>query len=273
MPLTLRWTGPATLRVEAESLRPDTLAGLSASEVASLPVAVGNTRAEVGDLFAVEGDASDAHLVVEGHLTNVARLGEGMASGRLTIRGDAGSSVASGMAGGLVEVFGSVGPGAGAEMLGGLLRIHGNAGDHLGSALPGSRFGMREGVILVHGSAGAEVGLGMRRGLIAVAGSVGSGAGRGLIAGTVVVGGSVGNGLGSGLKRGSLVLLSNPGSVVLPTFVSSGMDRPPFLSVYLRRLRSWNWPVPESALSGLWARFNGDLASGGQGEIWAFRSE
>ncbi len=271
MPLTLRWKDATSLRVEAESLRPDALAGLSHSEVGSLTLSVGNRTAEVGELFTVEGGRPDDHLVVEGHLANVSRLGEGMTSGRLTIRGDVGSSLASGLVGGSVEVFGSVGPCAGAEMRGGLLQIHGDAGDNLGSALPGSRLGMREGVILVHGSAGVDVGLGMRRGLIAVSGSVGSGAGRGLIAGSVVIGGTAGCGLGSGLKRGTIALLSDPGSSILPTFSPSGVDRPPFLSLYLRRLKSWGWPVPDAALSALWTRFNGDLASGGQGEIWVRR--
>ncbi len=273
MPLTLLWKGSTSLPVEAECLRPDTLASLSPEQIGRLPVSLGNRLVSVGDLFSIAGDASDGHLVIEGHLENVSRLGEGMTTGRLTVRGNAGSSLASEQAGGLVEVLGSVGPHAGAEMRGGVLRILGDAGNNLGSALPGSRLGMREGVILVQGSAGEDVGLGMRRGLIAIEGSVGPGAARGLIAGTVVVGGGVGIGLGSGLKRGSIVLLSDPGASLLPTYVASGQDRPPFLSIYLRKLSAWNWAVPPRALSARWARYNGDLATGGQGEIWICRSE
>ena len=150
------------------------------------------------------------------------------------------------------------------------MTIHGDAGDFLGGAYPGARLGMRDGVILVQGNAADSVGLGMRRGLIAVSGMVGNTPGHGLIAGTIVVGGGTGMGVGTGMKRGSVLLLGGVGQqALLPSFYPSGLDRPPFLGIYLRQLREWGFGTGEVPLSGRFLRYNGDLATGGQGEIWA----
>lgn len=268
MPWILRWLGATPLPVEAEVIRPDTLAGYSAKELSRLPVAVGNGTAELGSLFDVQGDGSGNTLIVEGDLRSVARIGQGMASGRLEIRGQAGRHLASGMAGGEVHVSGDVGDWAGAEMRGGHLYVQGHAGDHLGSAYPGSRLGMREGLILVEGSAGSGVGLGLRRGLIAVGGAIGEDAGRDLIAGTIFAFGSIGPGAGSGMKRGTLALLGDIEPELLPSFVDTGRDRPPFLTIYLRQLQSLGFPIPENALTNQIRRYNGDLAVSGQGEIF-----
>ncbi len=268
MPLTLRWRDTTTLPVEAESLRPDTLVGLSSAEVAGLTLAVGNTTADLGSLFEVEGDARDGELVVEGDLQRVARIGQGMTSGRLTVRGPVGSHLGAGMLGGTIEVFGPAGHWVGAEMRGGRIHIRGSAGDYLGSAYPGSRAGMREGVILVEGAIGNEAGQAMRRGLIALSGGAGHGLGRGMIAGSIFAFGPVGTALGLGMKRGSLVLFGDPPALsILPSFARSGRMRPVFVTIYLRQLRDWGFPVPDSAFVGAFDRYNGDLAESGQGEI------
>lgn len=267
MSLVLQWLGATALPVEAEVLRPDTLAGRSALDVAKLAVHVGNGTAELGELFGIAGDGADGTLVIEGDMRSVARIGQGMATGRLEVRGDAGRHLGAEMLGGEIRVSGTAGDWTGAEMRGGLLHVRGGAGDHLGSAYPGGRLGMRDGLILVEGSAGSDAGLGMRRGLIAVEGPLGAGAGRDLIAGTIVAFGEVGHGAGSGMKRGTLALLGEAETGLLPTFADSGRDRPPFLTIYLRRLRALGFPVPERAFAGDLRRYNGDLAAGGQGEI------
>ena len=68
------------------------------------------------------------------------------------------------------------------------------------------------------------------------------------------------------MKRGTLALFG-PSPRLLPTFAASGRDRPPFLTVYLRKLREWGVPVPDPAFSGPVLRYNGDRAERGQGEI------
>ncbi|MDB5352851.1 MAG: formylmethanofuran dehydrogenase subunit [Planctomycetota bacterium] len=267
MPLILRWKESTALPVAGEGLGPDAFATLSIGEVARLSLPVGNGSAEVGDLFAIEGETGDGRLALEGDLRSVRRIGREMASGELTIFGDVGPGLGQGMSGGIMRVHGLVGDSAGAGMRGGMIRIHGSAGNNLGGSLPGARSGMREGVILVDGNIGHDAGLAMRRGVIAVIGNAGDGLGRAMIAGSIFSFGSVGIGLGSGMKRGTLALFGDAMPRIGPTFAASGRDRPPFLTIYLRKLAEWGVPVPEVAFSGTMRRYNGDRAERGQGEI------
>lgn len=271
MPLTLKWRDATSLPVDAECLNPELLLSRSATEVATLSIPVGNATTHVGDLFEADGTAADGHLRLEGDFRHVRRIGQGMGSGTITIRGDVGGLLGAEMSGGLIELEGNAGDWAGAEMRGGRLVVRGRVGRFLGAAMPGSRVGMREGVILVIGDAGDDIGLAMKRGLIAVSGRTGDGLGRSLIAGSIFTFGPVGLRAGAGMKRGTLAFLgTSPDQAlsILPTFVPSGRYRPPFLTVYLRQLKDWGLPVPEAAFSTLLERYNGDLVERGQGEIW-----
>jgi len=268
--LTLRWRDQTPTAFEARELDPGKLRDRETPEIARTLFQVGKSRVELGDLFQLAGSAEDGCLIVEGDLNGVDRLGEGMTGGELIVRGGVGHELGVEMAGGRILVEGDAGDWAGAGMRGGQLRIKGSAGRFVGAALPGSRLGMREGVILVDGSIGEDAGLAMRRGLIAFGASAGDGLGRGLVAGSIFGFGPAGRYLGAGMKRGTLALFGSkrddPG--LLPTFISSGRSRPPFLTLYLRKLKGWGFPVPDSAFSGSLERYNGDLAEGGQGEIW-----
>ncbi len=270
MALHLRWKDATRLPVEADRLRPELLAGVDASAVRRIELPLGNTTAEVAELFDVDGDVADGHLIMEGNLRPVRGIGAGASSGRITVRGDVGPRAGEEMSGGELTITGSAGPSAGAGMAGGMLRISGNAGHDLGAALPGSQRGMTGGTILVQGTAGDDVGVAMRRGLIAVGGRVGVGAGRWMIAGSLFCFGQAGPMIGMGMKRGTIALFgqadpSEPG--LLPTFAASGRDRPPFVTIYLRQLQSWRFDIPSAVLAGALARYNGDRADRGQGEI------
>ncbi len=267
MPLVMRWRGATSAPVGGEVIRPDGLGG-SVEEAARVSIPVGNGRAELAELFDLEGDGGDGQILLEGDLRTVHGLGAGMTSGRLEVRGDVGHRLGEAMAGGSIEVSGSVGSNAGADLIAGWIRVRGNAGANLGAARPGSRVGMRGGVILVDGSAGSGVGTAIRRGTIAVGGSVGEGAGRGMIAGSIFVGGSVAPGLGAGMKRGTIAILGSGPFEPGPTFEPSGTLRPPVLTIYLRQLRDWGFPVPDAAFQASIRRYNGDRSLGGQGEIW-----
>jgi formylmethanofuran dehydrogenase subunit C len=267
MPLTLTWLAATRLPNEANALRPDRLAGLTANEVARVRIPVGNTTAAVGELFRIEAKGDDGRLVLRGDLRGTRRIGQGMTAGELLVEGDAGDHVGAGMSGGTIEVRGSVGHGAGAAMRGGLLRIAGGAGDGLGAARPGERLGMREGVILVEGPVGTDAGLAMRRGLIAVRGAAGAGLGRDMVAGSIFAFGPVGRLVGAGMKRGTIALFHPEFPPLLPTFRLACRYRPPFLAVYLRRLAAWGFAVPELTPSAAFERYNGDLLSLGKGEI------
>ena len=93
MSMTLRWRATSTVPSTPKGLDPGSLVGSSAAEVARRRVWAGNEEAEVGDLFAVEGDVDGGSLTIEGDLTRVHRLGRRMASGTLAILGDAGHGV------------------------------------------------------------------------------------------------------------------------------------------------------------------------------------
>jgi formylmethanofuran dehydrogenase subunit C len=270
MPLTLRWRSATQLPVEAGGLLPEALAAHTSEALARLPVPLGNTSAALGDLFSIEGDVQDGTIIFEGDLRPVRRIGRGLGSGAIIVRGDTGAELGAEMTGGTITVEGSAGDYVGAEMRGGLIRIRGSAGQSLGSAYPGSRLGMREGVILVEGAVGSGAGLSMRRGLIAVSGTAGDDLGHALIAGSIFVFGMIGRRAGAGMKRGTLALFGNGNAEdfePLPTFSPTGRFRPHFLTIYLRRLRQWGFPVPEAAFSNPLERYNGDLLERGQGEI------
>lgn len=267
MPLTLRWKAATSLPVEADGFRPEALARLDVAEISQLPVPLGNSTVPLGDLFSIEGEAGDGHLVVEGDLRCVSRLGQGMGSGQIEVRGDVGPHLGAGMLGGRIDVHGSAGDWAGAEMRGGLLHVRGRAGDWLGAAYPGSRVGMRDGLILVDASAGDHVGVAMRRGLVAVGGRMGDGVGRGMIAGSIFGFGGVGRGLGLGMKRGTIALFGSARPELLSTFAPSGHHRAPFVALYLKTLQAEHFAMAFVGMRDTFARWNGDLAEGGQGEV------
>jgi formylmethanofuran dehydrogenase subunit C len=260
--LTLREAPAAP--VLAEVLRPDRIAGMSASEIGRLELRHGNRPTPVRELFDVAGGGTD-DVRIEGDLARVAGLGSEMAGGRLTIAGRAGPHLGAGMAGGEIVVEGDAGDFAGAEMRGGRLVIHGSAGRRLGGAYAGSRAGMRGGEILVHGDAGDEAGAGLRRGVIAVAGRTGAAAGLAAPAGTIVALGPLGSYPGALMRRASIVAMTPPD--LLPTYAMATTYRPPFLRLLLRRLRDLGLPVAEAQIEGRYTRWSGDALELNRGEI------
>jgi formylmethanofuran dehydrogenase subunit C len=264
MPLTLTLREPPTVPLETEGLTPDLLAGRPRGEIEQLTVWEGNRRVRLADFFTVSGDG-DTELRVEGDLRRVKFVGAGMTGGRLTIAGDAGMHTGADMRGGELVVEGDVGDFAGTGMRGGRLVVRGSAGQQLGGALPGVRAGMRGGEILVHGDAGDQLGAGLRRGLIAVAGRVGDAAGLRMLAGTIVALGGLGAALGADMRRGTIVSMSEVR--LLPTFAFACSYRPPFLRLYMRRLRQLGLSLTDEQIEGRYARWSGDGLELRRGEI------
>jgi formylmethanofuran dehydrogenase subunit C len=269
MPLTLSLREQPAVPLEAECLSPDRLAGLRRADVEALAVWHGNERAQLGDFFSVSGDG-DEDVRVEGDLQSVKFIGAGMTAGRLTVAGDAGMHTGSEMRGGELVVEGDAADFTGTGMHGGRLIVRGSAGHQLGGALPGERAGMRGGEILVHGDAGEQAGAGLRRGLIAVAGSVGDAAGLRMLAGTLVALGRLGSAPGADMRRGTIVAMS--GVTPLPTFAFACAYRPPFLRLYLRRLRALGLPLTDEQIEGRYARWSGDGLELRRGEILIYES-
>lgn len=261
--LTSRYSG--SVPIEAPCVAPDRLAGLSPDQIAKLPVQHGNVSAQLGEFVTVDGDPSDADVVLDGEWARIKWIGAHMANGRMTIHGNASTHVGSGMSGGAIEIYGDVDDWCGAEMRGGSIRIHGSVSNHAGAAYPGSRRGMRGGTLLIDGSAGDQLGAVMRRGLITVGGGIGDYAAAGMVAGTVFAFGPVGRNPAAGMKRGVLAAFS-PEIEPLPTFRFDCSYRPTFIDLYLRRLHSIGWPVPNLEMCPF-RRYRGDLAARGLGEI------
>jgi formylmethanofuran dehydrogenase subunit C len=257
--LTLTLREQPDVPLDAEVLTPDRLVG----DIAALPLWHGKERTRVGEFFEVSGSGDDVRL--EGDLSRVKYVGAGMTTGRLTVAGDVGTHAGAGMRGGELHVGGDAGDWAGAGMRGGTLVVHGSAGRQLGGGYPGERAGMRGGEIVVHGAAGEHAGAGLRRGLIAVGGRVGDAAGLRMLAGTIVALGGLGPRAGAGMRRGSIVTMAP--ATPLATFVFSCTYRPPFLRLYLRRLRALGLPVSDDQIDARYARWCGDGLELRRGEI------
>jgi formylmethanofuran dehydrogenase subunit C len=265
----LQLKAPLTLAVEADCITPDRFIGQSCKKVAALPVLCGRRWLTLGELFTVTGDGA-TEIAIEGDLSHIKRVGQGMSQGRITIHGDVGLHLGTHMSGGDIVVHGNVGAWAGTQMTGGVIRVYGNAGPMLGGTYPGETRGMNGGTILIQGDAGARAGECMRRGLIAVQGNVGEFAGARMIAGSLFVCGKLGARAGAGMKRGSIVALGGLGAGLLPTFRYACRYHPTFLPLYLRHLQEWGLPVTPQQVEGLYGRYIGDITTVGKGEILVY---
>lgn len=232
--ITLTLKKPPALSLEAENISPDVFAGKSRGEIGSLTIFHGAKELPLKDFFEVQGSgaekAGDIRVIVEGDLSRIKRIGQGMTGGEIVIKGDAGLYVGADMRGGRIVVEGDAGAFAGQQMRDGELIIKGNAGNYLGSSYRGNWRGMRGGTIIVEGSAGSEngefmiggkihikgdcgpfVGLHMKKGLIIVDGAVSGRAGAQMIGGTIVINGGIDNMLPSFKLKGEQENLSIDG--------------------------------------------------------------
>ena len=154
--------GKIGITVEAEVIRPDAFASLSKEEIERLQVWQGPREFPLSEFFEVDvreegGNApEDTRIVIDGDVSRVKRIGQGMKSGKIEILGSAGMHLGAEMAGGSILVRGDADSWAGMEMKGGLLQIEGNAGDHVGSAYRGSWRGMTGGEIRIEGTHAAS---------------------------------------------------------------------------------------------------------------------
>lgn len=244
--VTLTLRSPLEGELEALGLTADRCAVAGAREIAGLPVLYGGRPAHLGDFFAIQGERA-ARVRLVGDLARASGVGAGMSGGDLVIEGN-------------------VGHDTGARMSGGTIDIHGNAGDNLGGAAPGASRGMTGGEIVVRGRAGMDVAASLRRGLIVIVGEAGDRVGQRMIAGSVMLLGKAGRGAGRWIKRGSIVSLE---PLERPaTFRYACTYRPPHLSVTFLYLRKrYGLSIDHRYVVGRYARYSGDLAEVGKGEI------
>ncbi|CAB3793131.1 formylmethanofuran dehydrogenase subunit C [Paraburkholderia fynbosensis] len=266
---TLRLTCAPGFRVDAAALRPTALAALSVADIERIVLPSGNECCAVGDVFQVSRDetADDtAALIIEDAAAWLDRLGAQMDGGRLAVHGAAGDYSGFRMTGGVLEIDGDVGHFTGCEMRGGRLTVDGDAGDFIAGALPGDMEGMSGGTLTIHGNAGARLADRMRRGLVLVGGDAGEFALSRLVAGTVGVAGRLGPHYAYGMRRGTLLLAQRPAHLPV-TFTGGGGGFDVFWSLLVRSLANEIAPFSQWRAEHLPARYTGDLAVDGRGEI------
>lgn len=253
-----------TVVLEAEVITPDNLAALTNKEICALTVYHGKRVMRIDDFFDVVGEKSDV-LEMHGNLHRVRQVGRAMSRGSITIHGDIGMHLGAHMKGGRIEVHGNAGDWVGGEMKDGFIHVHGKAGQQVGAAYRGSLMGMNGGTIIIDDTAGIEVGMRMRRGLIIIGRAAKDFVGLQMKGGTIVLCEGAAIRTGAWMQRGTIISLVE--LQLMPTFVESGSYNPTFLYVYSKRLKELGVTLPYLPSEGSYARYAGDKAVPGKGEI------
>jgi formylmethanofuran dehydrogenase subunit C len=262
--ITLTLKEEPNVPLEAEAICPDVMTGLDEAAIRSLAVFLGKRQCRLDDFFEIEGAGGD-ELEIRGDARKVKWIGRGMTHGRIVIQGNAGMHLGAYMKGGTIEVSGNVSDWLGAEMSGGLIHVRGNSGGQVGAAYRGSMAGMQDGTILIEGSAGLEVGMRMKRGTIAIKGAARDFAGLQMKGGSIFLLGGAEIRTGAWMVRGTIVSLVP--IKLLPTFSYASAYNPVFLRLYARHLESLGFSIPVDSAQGTYARYMGDAAIPGKGEI------
>lgn len=163
--------------IEADTVNPDNFAGRTKKEIEAVLVWYGNGQCPLGDFFTVEVEGSDSventKLVIDGDVSRVKRIGQGMSAGEIEINGNVDMHCGFGMKGGKITINGDADSWLGCEMKGGEIILNGNATYYVGSGYRGESCGMRGGKITVNGNTKDYLGEHMCGGEILVTGDVG----------------------------------------------------------------------------------------------------
>ena len=209
--------------VHAECINPDVFQGKSVKEISSLPVWEGNRKKRLGDLFKIEETSAETpNITINGDVSEVRRVGQGMKTGEIVVNGNAGMHLGEKMAGGKITVNGNAAGWTGSSMKKGLIEVHGDASDYLASPYRGSTDGMKGGMIVVDGNVGSDSGCYLRGGTVKVKGNAGPFLGFHISKGVIYVEKNAGNRLGASMTGGKIVV---SGSVdeLMPTFTVEGV--------------------------------------------------
>ncbi len=224
--VTLKPKKEIKISVEAENISPDRFAGKSEKEIQAIETWMGNQRTTLGDLFSIKvegsGAAADTKIIIEGDLSRVKRIGEGMTAGLIIIKGNVDMHLGAKMNGGKITVSGNVDSWAGREMKGGEIIIEGDAGYYLGAGYRGETCGMRGGKITVMGSALDYVGEHMCGGEIVVKGNAGILPGLSNNGGKIVIEGNTSR-PGSEMAKGTIIVNGNVDEM-MPVFKLEGSE-------------------------------------------------
>jgi formylmethanofuran dehydrogenase subunit C len=245
--------------VQAESITPDVFQGKSLEEIASLTVWEGNKQKTLGDLFKIEEKTVETpNITINGDVSGVRRIGQGMKNGEIVINGNAGMHLGEKMAGGKITVNGNTSGWTGSSMKKGLIEIHGDASDYLASPYRGSTEGMRGGKIIVDGNVGSDSGCCLRGGVIKIKGNAGPFLGFNITDGTIHVEKNVGPRLAANMTGGKIVV-SGTVDDIMPTFTVDGVKAKVKID-------------PSETAQGPFYVFLGDLAEKGNGKLFVSKA-
>ena len=253
-----------TVPLEAEVLSPSRMVDLTNEEIRGLRVYHGKRQLRLEEFFDVEGERGE-QVEIHGDLRRVRWIGREMDRGLLTVHGSVGMHLGAYMKGGRIDVHGDASDWIGGEMTNGFIHVHGNGGGQIGGGYRGSLRGMKNGTIIVNGTAGLEVGLRMRRGMIVIGGVVKDFCGLQMKGGTIVLLSGAEIRTGAWMNRGTILSLKP--LQMMPTFRLACWYNPTFINVYAHHLKSLGVDLPWQAQDGYWARWSGDFAVPGKGEI------
>lgn len=245
--------------VHAETINPDVFQGKSVKELASLPCWEGNRKRKLGDLFKIEENSAETpHIAINGDVSEVRRVGQGMKDGEIVINGNAGMHLGEKMTGGKIIVNGNAAGWTGSSMKKGTIEVHGDASDYLASPYRGSTDGMRGGTIIVDGNVGSDSGCYLRGGVIKVKGNAGPFLGFHMSKGVIYVEKNAGNRLGASMTGGKIVV---SGSVdeLMPTFT-------------VDRIKGKAKIDDSFKAEGPFYVFLGDLAENGNGKLFVSKA-
>ncbi len=245
--------------IQAESINTDVFQGKSVEEVASLTVWEGNKQKKLCDLFKIEETSAETpSITINGDVSKVRRIGQGMKNGEIVINGDAGMHLGEKMAGGKITVNGNTAGWTGSSMKKGLIEIHGDAGDYLASPYRGSTEGMRGGKIIVDGNVGSDSGCYIKGGVIKIKGNAGPFLGFHISDGAIHVEKNAGARLAANMTGGKVVV-SGVVEDLMPSFTIDGVK--PKVKI----------DDTETA-QGPFYVFLGDLAEKGNGKLFVSKA-
>jgi len=241
--------------IEAACISPDVFKGKDTAEIANLPVTEGNRPLKLCSLFEItEDNAETPTITINGDVSKVKRIGQGMKTGEIVINGDVGMHTGEKMLGGKITINGNAGSWTGSEMKGGTIEIHGDAGDYVASPYRGSSTGMKGGLITVDGQVGSDVGCYLHGGVMKIMGGAGRFLGYHMSDGTILVEKQSDTRAGACMTGGKIVIAGTI-EEVMPTFTIDSIKP----KVKIDDTQSVNGPFYV---------FLGDLAEHGTGKIY-----
>jgi formylmethanofuran dehydrogenase subunit C len=264
--LTFTLKAAPAQRVDCSPLSCDKLADLAVNDIAALPLVIGNQKKRVDELFSISGD-DITDIRFDNATDKLDHIGHGLATGSVTVNGNAGAYLGQFMTGGQITVNGNTGIYTACEMKGGQIKVNGNASDFVGAARIGYKNGMTGGTVIISGNSGDRTGDHMRRGMILIEGNAGDYCGARMVSGTIAVLGQVGQHLGYAMKRGTLLLTQAPKQGMPANFNDCGSHTLAFLPLMIASFKQLDSKFAELEPFARVQRYAGDISGIGMGEV------